>query len=113
MLYDLFHTTLATTYWLCIEVAPGPGPQGPKPLSSPAARPSSTSVPPQREHLRLRVSTAPVTTVAEKILEIAYAVDADLIVMGAYGHSRLRELVLGGATQDLLQDCDVAVLMVH
>lgn len=61
----------------------------------------------------LRVSTEAVTTVAEKILEIAYAVDADLIVMGAYGHSRLRELVLGGTTRDLLQDCDVAVLMVH
>src|SRR5690606_4771898 len=30
--------------------------------------------------------------------------DADLIVMGAYGHSRLRESILGGATRDMLAE---------
>jgi len=38
---------------------------------------------------------------------------ADLIVMGAYGHSRTRELVLGGATRDVLQTASIPVLMSH
>lgn len=38
---------------------------------------------------------------------------ADLMVMGAYGHSRLRELVLGGATQTLLTHMTAPVLMSH
>lgn len=36
---------------------------------------------------------------------------ADLLVMGAYGHSRLRELVLGGATREVLATADLPVLM--
>ena len=39
--------------------------------------------------------------------------DADLLVMGAYGHSRFREAVLGGATRDLLENAPVAVFMAH
>lgn len=39
--------------------------------------------------------------------------DIDLIVMGAYGHSRLRELVLGGATHKLLQQMTVPVFISH
>lgn len=39
--------------------------------------------------------------------------DADLLVMGAYGHSRLREAVLGGATRDILQSTRLPVLMAH
>jgi nucleotide-binding universal stress UspA family protein len=38
---------------------------------------------------------------------------ADLLVMGCYGHSRLRELVFGGATRYLLEKMNVAVLMSH
>ena len=38
---------------------------------------------------------------------------ADLLVMGAYGHSRLRELVLGGATRRILQNMTVPTLMSH
>lgn len=38
---------------------------------------------------------------------------ADLMVMGAYGHSRMRELVLGGATRHLLQHMTVPVLLSH
>ena len=37
----------------------------------------------------------------------------DLLVMGAYGHSRLRELVLGGATRHILAHMTVPVLMSH
>jgi nucleotide-binding universal stress UspA family protein len=39
--------------------------------------------------------------------------DADLIVMGGYGHSRLREFILGGATRTMLQAMTVPVLMSH
>jgi nucleotide-binding universal stress UspA family protein len=39
--------------------------------------------------------------------------NADLLVMGAYGHSRLREAILGGATRDLLEAAPLPVLMAH
>ncbi len=38
---------------------------------------------------------------------------SDLLVMGAYGHSRLREFVFGGATRDVLRHMTVPVLMSH
>lgn len=38
---------------------------------------------------------------------------ADLLVMGAYGHSRLREAILGGATRDMLEHAKVPVLLAH
>jgi nucleotide-binding universal stress UspA family protein len=38
---------------------------------------------------------------------------ADLLVMGAYGHSRLREALFGGATRDMLQMCPIPMLMAH
>lgn len=43
----------------------------------------------------------------------ATAIGADLVVMGAYGHSRFRELVLGGVTRHLLQHLEVPMLMAH
>lgn len=39
--------------------------------------------------------------------------DADLIVMGAYGHSRFREAIFGGATRTMLEDASLPVLMAH
>lgn len=44
---------------------------------------------------------------------IAQEQEADLIVAGAYGHSRLRELVLGGVTRDLLLTAGRCVLVSH
>jgi nucleotide-binding universal stress UspA family protein len=38
---------------------------------------------------------------------------ADLLVMGAYGHSRLREFILGGVTRSLLREMTVPVLLSH
>ena len=38
---------------------------------------------------------------------------ADLLVMGAFGHSRLREFVLGGATQSLLSKPPLPILFSH
>lgn len=51
--------------------------------------------------------------VGSQILSRAADTDADLIVMGAYGHSRAREVVLGGATRSLLEAMTVPVLMAH
>jgi nucleotide-binding universal stress UspA family protein len=50
---------------------------------------------------------------ASAILEEAKALGADLVVMGGYAHSRLRELVFGGATRELLRNATVPVLMAH
>lgn len=52
-------------------------------------------------------------SVGDVILSEAADHGADLIVMGAYGHSRLRELVLGGATQRILGSMTAPVLMSH
>ena len=40
-------------------------------------------------------------------------VDAQMVVMGAYGHSRFREAILGGATRNMLEVAEVPVLMAH
>lgn len=50
---------------------------------------------------------------AAAILDEARTLEADLIVMGGYAHSRLRELVFGGATRDLLREAHVPLLMAH
>ncbi len=47
------------------------------------------------------------------MLEEAGKAEADLLVMGAYGHSRLREMVLGGVTRSVLADADVPVFLMH
>ncbi len=39
--------------------------------------------------------------------------DAQLVVMGAYGHSRFREAIMGGATRHMLELAEVPVLMTH
>jgi nucleotide-binding universal stress UspA family protein len=51
--------------------------------------------------------------VANTILSHIADRGSDLLVMGAYGHSRLRELVLGGVTRTILHDMTVPVLMAH
>lgn len=51
--------------------------------------------------------------VGETILACTEALEGDMLVMGAYGHSRLRELVLGGATRTVLSDATIPVLMAH
>lgn len=51
--------------------------------------------------------------VGEVILKTAGELSADLLVMGAYGHSRIRELILGGATRHVIHNAQLAVMMVH
>ena len=47
------------------------------------------------------------------LLSLAADRGADLLVMGCYGHSRARELVLGGASRTVLNSMTVPVLMAH
>lgn len=51
--------------------------------------------------------------VGERLLASAGELGADLLVMGGYGHSRLRELVLGGATRSVLERSPLPILMAH
>jgi nucleotide-binding universal stress UspA family protein len=49
--------------------------------------------------------------VAETLRDHATLYGADMMVTGAYGHSRLRQMILGGVTQSLLQRCPVPLFM--
>lgn len=51
--------------------------------------------------------------VGNELLSRAADLDADLIVMGGYGHSRLQEWVLGGATRTVLESMTAPILMSH
>jgi nucleotide-binding universal stress UspA family protein len=51
--------------------------------------------------------------VSETLLLHAYRSGAGLLVMGAYSRTRLRELIFGGVTENVLGDCELPVLMAH
>lgn len=63
--------------------------------------------------VELKSLVAPDSETADVILSQAADSEADLIVMGGYGHSRLREFVLGGVTRGLLGSMTAPVLMAH
>lgn len=63
--------------------------------------------------LEIDVLAKSLPRVTDVLLRHAEDCDADLIVMGAYGHSRFREAVLGGATRDMLEAADRPVFMTH
>ena len=58
-------------------------------------------------------STAVNIGIADEILRQAHAFGSDLLVMGVYGHSRLREFILGGASREMLVEMNRLVLMSH
>lgn len=64
-------------------------------------------------NIELRSLTANAIGIANCILSHAADSSADLIVMGGYGHSRIREFVLGGVTREMLQSMTVPTLMSH
>jgi len=51
--------------------------------------------------------------IGEGLIDQAVTTGADLIVAGAFGHSRLREWLLGGTSRELLTDSPVPLLMAH
>jgi nucleotide-binding universal stress UspA family protein len=64
-------------------------------------------------HVDVAVLAKTMPRVADVLLRHVADTGADLLVMGAYGHSRLREALFGGATRDMLSDCPVPMLMAH
>jgi nucleotide-binding universal stress UspA family protein len=61
----------------------------------------------------LRNTAAPDSRVGDEILSRLAQEGADLLVMGAYGHSRVREYVLGGATRHIARHMTVPTLWSH
>lgn len=68
-----------------------------------------------RHGVRVEVATVPGTGlgVADVLLGRAADEGADMIVIGGYGHARLREVILGGTTRSILQQMTVPVLFSH
>ena len=64
-------------------------------------------------NVRIKRITSPDTDVPSTILSYTADSSADMIVMGGYGHSRLRQFILGGVTRGLLESMTVPVLMSH
>ncbi len=64
-------------------------------------------------NVTISVLARTVARVSEVLQRHASDSDADLLVMGAYGHSRFRESILGGATRDILEDVTLPVMMAH
>ncbi len=62
------------------------------------------------EALPIKAEDCPIAvTLQERTIELG----ADILVMGAFGHSRMRDFVLGGATQGTLSDLRLPVLLSH
>ena len=68
-----------------------------------------------RHGLKVEVehTVAPEIEAGELLLNRAAELSSDLLVVGAYGHSRLRETILGGVTRTLLKQMTVPVLLSH
>jgi nucleotide-binding universal stress UspA family protein len=68
-----------------------------------------------RHGINVTVDTLPSAgrSVVQVLQQHAVDVASDVIVMGAYGHSRLRELVFGGVTRSMLEAARPPVLMAH
>lgn len=64
-------------------------------------------------HAELSIVERGVETIEERLATEAQAMDAGLLVMGAFGRSRLRETIFGGVTQYLLTKSRVPLLLAH
>lgn len=86
--------------------------------ASAADRPSGAAITDHLSRHELKVSSARTVTAdglspADALLDYASDLRADLLVVGGYGHSRTRDMVLGGVTRDLLGHMTLPVLMSH
>jgi nucleotide-binding universal stress UspA family protein len=64
-------------------------------------------------HAEVLVLAKTLPRVSEVLARQVRDVDAGMLVMGAYGHSRFREAILGGATRDMLEAAQVPVFLAH
>jgi nucleotide-binding universal stress UspA family protein len=68
----------------------------------------------QEHAIQVRMHPLPIAGVfGQALLDEAHALGADMLVMGAYAHSPLRELIFGGVTRYMLDHADLPVLMRH
>ncbi|AAV96752.2 universal stress protein [Ruegeria pomeroyi] len=63
--------------------------------------------------VEIDVLSKTMTRVSDILNRHATDTSADMLVMGAYGHSRFREAILGGATRNMLEQATVPVFMAH
>jgi nucleotide-binding universal stress UspA family protein len=91
-----------------VDAHPGPGGVGAAPGADIAA------------HLARRGHSVEVRNVdgldaerGEALLSAALGAEADLIVLGGYGHSRLQEAIFGGVTRTLIEGSDIPLLLSH
>ena len=91
-----------------LVINPSRGGHGPEPGADIALQLARHSIAVEAQHMEVReISTG------NALLSRLADEDIDLLVMGAYGHSRLREMVLGGVTREVFQQMTVPVLMSH
>lgn len=64
-------------------------------------------------NVALKTARARDTSIGEEILLQITQEEADMLVMGAYGHTRLREFVFGGATRHIARNLHVPTLLSH
>jgi nucleotide-binding universal stress UspA family protein len=64
-------------------------------------------------HAEVSVLAKTLPKTSEVLARHVRDINADLVVMGAYGHSRFREAILGGTTRNMLEHAEVPVLMAH
>ncbi len=64
-------------------------------------------------HAEVTVLARTLPRVSDVLARHLRETNADLLVMGAYGHSRFREAILGGATRDMLEKAEIPVLLAH
>ncbi|MXQ09449.1 universal stress protein [Alphaproteobacteria bacterium GH1-50] len=64
-------------------------------------------------HAEITVLSRTMPRISDVISRHVGETGADMVVMGAYGHSRFREAILGGATRNMLEGATIPVLMAH
>lgn len=64
-----------------------------------------------RYGVSVTLEQVPEAPAGEMLLRKAKEFDADLVVMGAYGHSKITEVIFGGATRTILQHADIPALL--
>jgi nucleotide-binding universal stress UspA family protein len=64
-------------------------------------------------HAEVSVLARSLPRISDVLARHVWDQNADMLVMGAYGHSRFREAILGGATRNMLEKAEVPVLMAH
>ncbi|MBI3286353.1 MAG: universal stress protein [Burkholderiales bacterium] len=67
-----------------------------------------------RHGIKVEVSVHKTTTdIGNALLSLSHDLNSDMIVMGGYGHSRFREMIIGGVTRTILESMTIPVLMSH